>query len=125
MMKPNQRTALLLVVMLALYGCSTFESFRLGMSQEIAYGDTAVPADGAAELAEIAADRELMKQAAEPHTVEVKLPPEMMPAIAVTEAPPDLAPGASGLATMSDGTTLFDCVDGKGETVVCRREPAL
>ena len=114
---------LVLISLFVLAGCSTFESFHLKMTQEIAYGDTAVSADGAAALADIEADKEVMLKASEAHTVNVNLPPEMMPAVAVFEVPPDIAPGASGMATMSDGTTLFDCIDAKGETIICNRNP--
>lgn len=119
---------LLTIVALLLAGCSTFESFHLKFPFEIAYGDQAVQAAQIADVAKISADKEVMLSARKPHTVEVKLPPEMMPAFEVREvieeAPPVLAPGASGMATMSDGTTLFDCVDAKGETVLCSRVPA-
>ena len=116
----------LLAILILLTGCSTFESFSFRLSQEVAYGDTAVNAEGAAAIANIEADKEVMMQSNKPHTVNVQFPGEMQPAtdIPIEEAPPVLAPGASGMATMNNGDTLFDCVDGKGETVVCSRFPA-
>ena len=65
-------------------------------------------------------------KASKAHTVKVELPPEMMPAITVVDVtPPMLAPGASGMATMNDGTTLYDCVEAKGEMIECSLVPAL
>ena len=114
---------LCVMVLLMLAGCSTFESFHFKLPLEIAYGDTAVQSQQAVEIAEAQGRRDVMLEASKAHTVNVKLPPEMMPAVEVFEVPPDLAPGASGMATMSDGTTLYDCVEEKGESVICSRVP--
>jgi hypothetical protein len=107
-----------LVVVLSFMACSNFESFALRVPVEVSYGDTAVKAEQAAEVAKIEADKEVMKMAGEPHTVNVKLPPEMQPAFEI-ETPPELEEHASGMATMHDGRTLTDCVETKGGTIEC------
>ena len=114
---------LLVLLVLLLSGCSTFESFSFKLPIELAYGDAAVQADQAEGVARIEADRDVLLRNDEPHTVNVNLPPEMMPAVDVFEVPPALAPGSAGMATMSDGRTLYDCVEGKGGQVICFEEP--
>ena len=103
---------LLLVVMTS--SCSTFESFHLKMAQEIAYGDTAVTADGAADVAKIEADKEVMLAGNEPHTVQVLFPLEDPPdggEVPIVSAP---------LAVTPEGIVLYDCVPTKGGLVECR-----
>ena len=117
------RNSLLLLPFLLLSACSTFESFSFKLPIELAYGDAAVQADQAEGVARIEADRDVLLRNDEPHTVNVNLPPEMMPAVDVFEVPPALAPGSAGMATMSDGRTLYDCVEGKGGQVICFEEP--
>jgi len=114
----------LLAIVILLTGCSTFESFSLRFKQEIAYGDTAVEAEGAAAIADIEADKEVMMQANEPHTVNVQFPGEMIPATGPPIEAPAEPPKRPGMATMSDGTELYDCVPAKGGLIECQSEPA-
>lgn len=112
----------LLAILILLTGCSTFESFSLSMKQEIAYGDTAVQAEGAAAIADIEADKQVMLQSNEPHTVNVQFPAEMTPA-SEPIAPPSEPPKRPGMAIMDDGTTLYDCVPAKGGLIECQQDP--
>ena len=114
---------LLVLLVLLLAGCSTFESFSFKLPIELAYGDAAVQADQAEGVARIEADRDVLLRNNDPHTVNVNLPPEMQPAVEVYEVPPELAPRAPGMAIMNDGRTLYDCVEGKGGQVICFEEP--
>ena len=105
---------LILIPLALLSSCSTFESFHLKMAQEIAYGDTAVTADGAADVAKIEADKEVMLAGNEPHTVQVLFPLEDPPdggEVPIVSAP---------LAVTPEGIVLYDCVPTKGGLVECR-----
>ena len=118
------------LLLLVLAGCSNFESFALRLPSEIAYGDASLNASRDIEIAQIEGHTAEAAAANAPHTVNVKLPPEMVPAFEVESVPlevvpPALAPGASGMATTVDGRTLYDCVEGKGGQVICFDEPGL
>ena len=109
--------------LLLLSSCSSFESFHLRLPFEIAYGDKAVQADQAVEVAQAEARRDVLLQANEPHTVQVLFPSVLQPASeelpAVVKTTADTS---APLAVTADGIVLYDCVPTKGGLVECRGE---
>ena len=126
------RRILLLLLVVMTSSCSSFESFHLRLPFEIAYGDKAVQADQAVEVAQAEARRDVLLQANEPHTVNVQFPASGGvdnpgdPTVAGTETPPPVvkttADTSAPLAVTAEGIVLYDCVPTKGGLVECRGE---